>query len=201
MGYSNYKKIKTVSKKFKIDVMMERLFENVKRVEPSNWLKESLQFAELMPLTNEKSKSERIVSPILLEVVKSYSTQITLFSGENIDIQPENDLSGECDFFFGLHPPKPFIDTPIISLTEAKDEDMELGIGQCAAQMYGARLFNEADGKNIPVIYGCVTNGLEWQFLKLYNNCFYVDKKVYTDLSEVLGVWHMILTFYLTQSS
>jgi hypothetical protein len=198
MGYSNYKKIKTVSKKFKIDVMMERLFENVKRVEPSNWLKESLQFAELMPLTNEKSKSERIVSPILLEVVKSYSTQITLFSGENIDIQPENDLSGECDFFFGLHPPKPFIDTPIISLTEAKDEDMELGIGQCAAQMYGARLFNEADGKNIPVIYGCVTNGLEWQFLKLYNNCFYVDKKVYTDLSEVLGVWHTILTFYLT---
>jgi hypothetical protein len=197
MGYSNYKKIKTVSKKFKIDVMMERLFENVKRVEPSSWLKESLQFAELMPLTNEKSKSERIVSPILLEVVKSYSTQITLFSGENIDIQPENDLSGECDFFFGLHPPKPFIDTPIISLTEAKDEDMELGIGQCAAQMYGARLFNEADGKNIPVIYGCVTNGLEWQFLKLYNNCFYVDKKVYTNLSEVLGVWHTILTFYL----
>jgi hypothetical protein len=197
MGYSNYKKIKTVSKKFKIDVMMERLFENVKRVEPSSWLKESLQFAELMPLTNEKSKSERIVSPILLEVVKSYSTQITLFSGENIDIQPENDLSGECDFFFGLHPPKPFIDTPIISLTEAKDEDMELGIGQCAAQMYGARLFNEADGKNIPVIYGCVTNGLEWQFLKLYNNCFYVDKKVYTNLNEVLGVWHTILTFYL----
>jgi hypothetical protein len=200
MGYSNYKKIKTVSKKFKIDVMMERLFENVKRVEPSSWLKESLQFAELMPLTNEKSKSERIVSPILLEVVKSYSTKITLFSGENIDIQPENDLSGECDFFFGLHPPKPFIDTPIISLTEAKDEDMELGIGQCAAQMYGARLFNEADGKNIPVIYGCVTNGLEWQFLKLYNNCFYVDKKVYTDLSEILGVWHTILTFYLGQS-
>ncbi len=201
MGYSNYKKIKTVSKKFKIDVRMERLFENVKRVEPSSWLNESLQFAELMPLTNEKSKSERIVSPILLEVVKSYSTQITLFSGENIDIQPENDLSGECDFFFGLHPPKPFIDTPIISLTEAKDEDMELGIGQCAAQMYGARLFNEADGKNIPVIYGCVTNGLEWQFLKLYNNCFYVDKKVYTDLSEVLGVWHTILTFYLGQLS
>ena len=196
MGYSNYKKIKTVSKKFKIDVRMERLFENIKRVEPSSWLKESLQFAEMMPLTNEKSKSERIVSPILLEVVKSYSTQITLFSGENIDIQPENDLSGECDFFFGLHPPKPFIDTPIISLTEAKDEDMELGIGQCAAQMYGARLFNEADGKNIPVIYGCVTNGLEWQFLKLYNNCFYVDKKVYTDLSELLGVWHTILTFY-----
>ncbi|MEY4937458.1 MAG: hypothetical protein RIS64_3817 [Bacteroidota bacterium] len=200
MGYSNYKKIKTVSKKFKVDVVLERLFENVKRVEPSSWLKESLEFAELMPLTNEKSKSERIVSPILLEVVKSYSTQITLFSGENIDIQPENDLSGECDFFFGLHPPKPFIDTPIISLTEAKDEDMELGIGQCAAQMYGARLFNEADGKNIPVIYGCVTNGLEWQFLKLYNNCFYVDKKVYTDLSEVLGVWHTILKFYLGQS-
>lgn len=47
----------------------------------------------------------------------------------------KDDLAGECDFLFALHPSKPFIDTPIISLTEAKEEDMEYGVGECAAQM------------------------------------------------------------------
>ena len=118
MEYSNFMTIKTVSKKFNLDVTMARLFDNVQTVEPSNWLVESLEMAEMMPLTNEKTKSERIVSPILLEIVKSYADKITLFSGENIDIRPEDDLAGACDFFFALHPPKPFIDAPIISLTE-----------------------------------------------------------------------------------
>lgn len=199
MGYSNFKKIKTVSKKFNLDVKMLRLFENVQIVEPSSWLAETLVMSELMPLTNEKTKSERIVSPILLEVVKSYADKITLFSGESIDIRAEDDLSGPCDFFFALHPPKPFIDVPIISLTEAKDEDMEYGIGQCAAQMYGAKLYNDAEGKDIPVIYGCATDGVEWQFLKLVDSCYYIDKKIYTDLKEILGVWHTILQFYLKE--
>jgi len=79
MGYSNFRKIKTVSKKFNIEVAMARLFENVPNVEPSPWLVETLQMSELMPLMNEKTKSERIVSPILLEIVKSYADRITLF--------------------------------------------------------------------------------------------------------------------------
>ena len=199
MGYDNFRKIKTVSKKFNIDVAMARLFENVPNVEPSPWLVETLQMSELMPLMNEKTKSERIVSPILLEIVKSYADRITLFSGESIDIRPEDDLAGECDFFFALHPPKPFIDTPIISLTEAKDEDMEYGVGQCAAQMYGARLYNEAEGKNIPFIYGCATDGVEWQFLKLENNSYFIDRKIYTDIREILGVWHSIMQSYLVK--
>lgn len=197
MGYDNFENIKTVSKKFNIDVAMARLFENVANVEPSPWLVETLEMAELMPLMNEKTKSERIVSPILLEIVKSYADKITLFSGESIDIRPEDDLAGECDFFFALHPPKPFIDTPIISLTEAKDEDMEYGVGQCAAQMYGARLYNESEGKNIPFIYGCATDGVEWQFLKLENNSYFIDRKIYTDIREILGVWHRIMQLYL----
>ncbi len=199
MGYDKFEHIKTVSKKFNIDVAMARLFENVPNVEPSPWLVETLQMSELMPLMNEKTKSERIVSPILLEIVKSYADRITLFSGESIDIRPEDDLAGECDFFFALHPPKPFIDTPIISLTEAKDEDMEYGVGQCAAQMYGARLYNEAEGKIIPFIYGCATDGVEWQFLKLENNSYFIDRKIYTDIREILGVWHIIMQSYLVK--
>lgn len=197
MGYSNYKNIKTVSKKFGIDVRMQNLFPSFKLVTASDWLLETLEIARIMPLNNEKTKSERIVSPILMEVVKAYQDAITLFSGQNIDVDSANDLAGPCDFFFALHPPKPFIEAPIISLTEAKDEDMEYGIGQCAAQMYGAKLFNDNEGKDISVLYGCATDGAEWQFIRFEDNTFYIDIKNYTDLKEILGVWHHIVQLYL----
>ena len=197
MGYSNYRKIKTVVKKFNLDVSWVSLFDEIKPVEPSAWLAETLEISKLLPLTNEKTKSERVVSPILMEVSRNYVDRVSFFSGEDLNVRPEDDLSGECDFFFALHPPKPFIDAPIISLAEAKDEDMDWGIAQSAAQMYGAKLYNEMEGKEIPFIYGCATDGIEWQFMKLENDVYYVDNKVFTDLRQILGVWHHIIKLYL----
>ncbi|MCY7347251.1 MAG: hypothetical protein LH614_13640 [Pyrinomonadaceae bacterium] len=198
MGYSNYRQIKSVVKKFNLDMRLMSLFaEDLEKVEPSSWLLETLEMAKGTPITNEKSKSERIVSPILLEASKHYTDRISFFSGEALNVKPEDDLSGECDFFFALHPPKLYIDAPIISLAEAKDEDMDWGIAQCAAQMLGAKFYNEMEGKDIPFIYGCATDGIEWQFMKLENDIYYVDNKVFTDLREILGVWHHIIKLYL----
>ncbi len=197
MGYSNFKKIKTVVKQFNLDSRMTPLFQQIALVEPSEWLKESLRIAQLMPLMNEKTKAERVVSPILLEITKLYSDKITFFSGENIDIDSMQDLSGACDFFFALQSPKPYMEAPIISIAESKDEDMEWGIAQCAAQIYGAKLFNEAEGRDIPFIYGCATDGVEWRFMRFENNIFYIDNKIYTDLKEILGVWHYIIRLYI----
>ena len=196
MGYSNYKKIKTVVRKFNLDMRLVDLFEHVVPVQPSAWLLETLEIAEIAPLTNEKSKLERIVSPILLEVAKEYRHKISLFSGEDINVKSEDDLSGPCDFFFSLQSPKLYIEAPIISLAESKDEDMEWGIAQCAAQMYGAKLYNEMEGKDIPIIYGCATDGIEWRFIKLENNIFHIDRKTITHLPAILGTWHHILKSY-----
>lgn len=193
MGYSNYKKIKTVVKKFGLDMQLVNLFEKVEPVQPSAWLLETLEIAEIAPLTNEKSKSERIVSPILLEVAKQYRNKISLFSGEDINVNSQDDLSGPCDFFFSLQAPKLYIEAPIISLAESKDEDMEWGIAQCAAQMYGAKLYNEMEKKDIPTLYGCATDGIEWRFIRFENGVFYIDNKTLTDLPAILGTWHHIL--------
>jgi hypothetical protein len=106
-------------------------------------------------------------------------------------------LAGLCDFFFSLQSPKPYIEAPIISLVEAKDEDMDWGIGQCAAQMYGAKLFNESEGRDIPMLYDCATDGIEWHFIRFKDNVFELDIKIYTDLSEILGIWHHILGLYV----
>ena len=197
MGYSKFRKIQDVVRKFSLDMLLVRLFQSVEIVEPSSWLLETLSISERLPLTNEKSKAERVISPILTEVANSYTDRVSFFSGEQINICAEDDLAGECDFFFALQPPKLYIDAPIISLAEAKDEDMDWGIAQCAAQMYGAKLFNERENKPIPFIYGCATDGIEWQFMKFENNIYYVDTKIYTDLKEILGVWHYVINLFL----
>ena len=42
-----------------------------------------------------------------------------------------------------------------------------------------------------------MTDGIEWQFMKLENDVYYIDNKIFTDLSEILGVWHHIIKLYL----
>jgi hypothetical protein len=199
MAYSSFKKLKSVVTKFGLNSFRIDLFpEEILPVEPSDFLLMALRKARKMPITNEKSKSERIVSPILMEVAEHFEANISLFSGEDLSVEGSADLTGECDFFFALHPPKDYMEAPVISLTEAKDENMEYGIAQCAAQMYGAKLFNEQEGRtDITVIYGCATTGDEWQFLKLENNVFYIDRTPRTHLPEILGIWKMIISSYL----
>ncbi len=201
MGYSNFKKISQVRAKLGTRFAAVDIFKDVDviPVEPSEWLNISLKRAYTTPPTNEKSKSERIVSPILLEVVEQYSAHVAFFSGEEININSDEDLAGPCDFFFALTPPSLLMEAPIISLVEAKDEDLDFGIAQCAAQLYAANLFNLQDGKKIDILYGCATTGTDWQFLKydtLTNTC-YSDLRPMTDLSQVLGSLHWIIQFFI----
>ena len=197
MEYINYKKLSQVTNRFGLNHELGDIFQKIKPIKPSAWLKETLIMAREMPLRNEKVKSEKLISPILSEIVRSYKTQITLFSGEDLTVKSEDDLAGACDFFFALHPPKIEMEAPIISIAEAKDEDMDWVIGQCASQMYGARLFNEQHKKTVPVIYGCATTGVEWQFLKFENDTYTVDRNIFTDLPQVIGAWHQILKLYI----
>ncbi|MDX2305270.1 MAG: hypothetical protein NW226_20845 [Microscillaceae bacterium] len=197
MGYSNYKKLKQVTKTFGLDAESIDLFDTIQPIGMSDWLKTTLSKAKFVPLNNEKAKAERVISHILVEVAESFYDKVTLFSGEELLVDSSRDLSGECDFFFILAPRKPYLESPIISLVEAKDEDMDYGIAQCAAQLYGAKLFNEMEGKNFPVLYGCATDGVEWKFMRFENNVFYIDHKIYTDLKEILGVFHHIIQSYL----
>jgi len=122
----------------------------------------------------------------------------TIFSGSTLKVDKERGLNGECDFILSAKPKAYYIDTPIISVVEAKKGELELGMGQCAAQMYAAKLQNEEDGEPIDVIYGCVTNSGQWQFLKLENYQIYIDEKIYPidKLNTILGIFQHIIDYY-----
>ncbi|TAG94045.1 MAG: hypothetical protein EAZ20_01195 [Bacteroidetes bacterium] len=199
MGYSAFKTLRQALERLDIEEFNKNLFPEVEPVMPSNWLKESLAFAELMPLTNEKSKSEKIISPILMEISLSFRENITLYSGEDLYIDEKRDLSGACDFFLSKHPLKSVMQAPIITLAEAKDEDMDYGKGQCLAQMYAAQIFNEQKGKSQPYLYGCAVTGDDWKFMRLEKNKVYIDTKTYylSDLPKILGIFHQIVHSYI----
>jgi hypothetical protein len=199
MGYSNYKNLKQTLKKLQLEELDLPLFPDLKPVEPSSWLVQAIAMAERTPLTNEKSKSERVISPILLEVALQYEDRITLYSGEDLTVDVAQDLAGECDFFISKHPRKSVMQAPIITFVEAKDEDFEYGQAQCIAQMYASLLFNEQEGKPIPYVYGCAVTSGEWKFLKLEENKVSIDTKTYylVELPKILGVFHQVIQSFL----
>ena len=198
MGYSNYKNLKQTLKKLDLDELDVPLFPELKEFAPSDWLLQTLAIAERTPLTNEKSKSERIISPILLEIAMYYEKQITLYSGEDLTVDGSRDLSGECDFFFSKHPRKSVMQAPIITFTnvssKAEEGDFKHGQAQCIAQIY-----NEQEGKPTPFIYGCAVTAGEWKFLKLTKNQILIDTETsyLNELPKILGVFHTILQSFL----
>ncbi len=199
MGYNHFERLKQVKKAFGLGEKSVRLFPAVQEVPVSDWLKNTLEIAYKMPLTNEKARSERVVSPVLMEIYGHFDQQIALFSGEMLDVNSSEDLSGACDFFFALHEPKREMEAPVITLVEAKQESFDQGMAQCAAQMYAAYLFNQQEGKNIETIYGCVTIAEEWLFMKYVDKTIYIDYKplVLTQVGTIVAVFCEILQGYL----
>ncbi len=199
MGYSNYKNFKQTLEKLNLEETDEMLFPQIELVQPSEWLLQSLSLAKRLPLTNEKSKSERIISPILTEVAIHFEKQFTMFSGEDLIVDSSRDLAGECDFFFAQHPRKSVMQAPVVTFVEAKDEDFEYGQAQCTAQMYASMLYNEQKGKPTPYIYGCAVTGDVWKFLKLEKGKITLDTENYylIEIPKILGIFHQILNKFM----
>ena len=107
-------------------------------------------------------------------------------------------LVGECAFILTNTPALPIIQAPIISIVEAKKNDIESGLGQCAAQMVGAQRVNQREGTGIDTVYGCVTTGETWQFLRLAVTTLTIDSERYyiNELGRILAVLQTIVDFY-----
>ncbi len=75
-------------------------------------------------------------------------------------------------------------------VAEAKKEDLNAGIPQCAAEMVGAQRFNARRDKTVGIIYGTVTDGTRWRFLELEGNAITIDLREYTipELPNILGI-------------
>lgn len=180
----------TVRKRFDIHVVLQKFITDFTPVTPSDTLKDNLTWASVIFLISEKARSEFIVAPILLEIVRLLGNSVSVLSGARLDVAPEEGLQGVCDFIISKSPPVPIVQAPLIIIVEAKKSDIEEGLGQCAAEMVGAQRFNELEGKYGQVVYGCVTTGETWQFLKLADKLLMIDpEKVNVEhVDRILGI-------------
>jgi hypothetical protein len=186
-----------VKKSFQLQEQNASLFSTVTPIPASAWLLETLQTSLRLARSSssEKARSEFIIAPILVELEKRNAHNLAIFSGERLDVDDETGLKGECDFILAHGAMTTTLQAPIFCLVEAKKNDIKEGLGQCVAQMLGARLFNQQEHNNIPRMYGCVTTGEDWQFLKLENDIIFMEETRYyiNELDKLLGVLQFII--------
>ena len=189
---SDLKAIFQIGQRFSQDMLLP--FQNV---EPSDLLQKLLKRNLQIPMKNEKAKSEFLVAPILTEVWET-NQNFKPLSGLTFNVESSKGLKGVCDFFFLSKPDTADLESPVVCIFEAKDDNIENWYGQCGAEMLASRIFNEREGNNIKIIHGAVTNGFTWQFLKLEDQTLSIDSQRYgtANLPQLLGAIQKVYDFY-----
>jgi hypothetical protein len=192
MAYSDFK-LDELIKKFELTLREQSdLFGDVTEVLPSDYLvltlKQNVNLA--VAINTEKARSEMIIAPVLLEVKQRFADRVSLFSGVDFTVDSIQGLSGVCDFLVSCSPEQLFVRAPVLTLVEAKNENLKSGFAQCIAEMLAAQLFNQRENNVIEVIYGVVTIGTLWRFLKLSGSTIELDLTEYfiKDIDKILGI-------------
>ena len=201
MAYSSFT-LSKVSRAFHLETVRRLgLFADIAPLEPSEPLTVTLerQLPFALAMGTEKAKSELIIAPVLVELCLHFESRVSLFSGIDFNVDATNGLTGVCDFLVSLSPETFDLEAPVIALVEAKNADVKLGVGQCAAEMVAAQRFNAEAGNDLRCIYGATTSGTEWLFLKLEGQTLSVDLGTYhiSQCDKILG----ILTSMVSQAA
>ena len=143
-----------------------------------------------LAINTEKAKSEFIIAPVLLELRRLLGGAVGLFSGVALDVDPGKGLIGVCDFILTKATRQFILSTPLVTVVEAKNDNLRNGLGQCIAEMYAAALYNQQEGGTIEAVWGVVTTGSAWKFLRLENTTVTLDVKEYyiDNIGKILGV-------------
>lgn len=143
-----------------------------------------------LAINTEKAKSEFIIAPVLLELRRLLGGAVGLFSGVALDVDPSKGLTGVCDFILTKATRQFILSAPLVTVVEAKNDNLRNGLGQCIAEMYASALYNQQEGSTIAAVWGVVTTGSAWKFLRLEDTTVTLDLKEYyiDNLGKILGV-------------
>ena len=197
MAYDDWT-LETAVETFNLEIVEPvGLFSNLETIDPEEFftveLAKKVQLADAM--NTDKGRSELIVSPVIVQLRQHCDCPISIFSGNDFDVDAESSLDGVCDFLISLSPTQLFIRAPVTILIDVppiagKDESIIIGLGPCVAKMVAAQRFNAKKGNEIPCIYGATTKGTEWMFLKLEEQKLSIDLMSYRieQCDKILGI-------------
>jgi hypothetical protein len=183
MSYSDFD-LKRVKRDLGVKLVeRQNAFSHLESVDISPTLAEIL--AETVPLARaintEKARSELIIANMLVELRKRLHHTISLFSGIEFNVDKDKGLNGFCDFIISASQEQLILSSPIIAVVEAKNENIIGGLGQCIAEMTAAEIFNAAENNaDVRTVYGVVTTGVAWKFLKMQGSEATIDLDEYS---------------------
>jgi hypothetical protein len=196
MAYSDFTYLEA-KRRFSLNINDDHdLFAASALCSPSPWLVETLE--KMLPLaisvSTEKARSEWIIAPILVEVQQQANAPLSLFSGTDFTVETSEGLSGFCDFILTRSEEQIAITSPVLMVVEAKNENMKAGLGQCLASMVAAQRFNEREGTVLETVYGAVTTGTNWRFLKMQGMDVAIDRVEHhvENIERILGIFHEV---------
>jgi hypothetical protein len=192
MLYSQFR-LEQIKSEFGVTLLEQfGLFAEIPEATYSSFLSETLEYniPLALAINSEKSRSEMIVAPILIELRKQFDNRIGLFSGKDFTVDSLRGLNGFCDFLISKSPEQLIIEAPVIALVEAKNDNIESGLAQCMAEMIAALLFNQQKGNEIKKVYGVVTTGSLWKFMQLEDQTISLDLSEYFvgNLGKIIGI-------------
>ena len=191
MAYSDFS-LRRVSQDFKLTLTQGTFLSEYQAITPSAYLAQYLD--KSLPLAialgTDKARSEMIICPILIELREILQREISLFSGIDFTVDQSLGLNGICDFVISRSPEQILISAPVAVIVEAKKDDLNAGLGQCIAEMVAAQRFNQQQEHPIFNIYGAVTTGSLWRFLKLEAQNVTIDLIEYAvpPVDRILGI-------------
>ena len=179
-----------LEKEFGINVVGGRFLPQIEHWSVPSWLAHTLAYRRksFATMRSEKAISESLIAPVLMAVEEKYRDKITIFSGEPLITE---ELSGICDFLITKVPIAISPKSGYFVLVESKKQDLFSGIPQCVAEMYAAQILNGNDD----TVYGCVSIGIEWLFIKLEGKVATIDPTIFTitEVDKILSVFGWIV--------
>src|SRR5260370_34972897 len=106
MAYNDFT-LERVENTLGVPVQPLDLFPGLAPIPVPSWLQEMLTRGMELSLLSEKARSEFIVGPILLGSRALSHDAVSIYSGQRLDVKPEQGLKGEVDLILAATPPCP----------------------------------------------------------------------------------------------
>lgn len=197
MAFSDFT-VDSVRRKLGVTTALTPLFPNLQPVPPPQWLLDGFARNTPLSLASEQARRESIIAPVLSAARVVSGDKLAVFSAQAFDVDADRGLNGECDYIIACAPAVQPVRSPLVAVVEAKKADVDAGLGQCIAEMVAAHEFNCEDGEPDAPVYGCVTNGEVWQWMKLDGSRALINphRRPLVEVGHILASFLAVLAEY-----
>ena len=209
MPYNN-PKLASALTDFRLQESYFPLFTDLEPIVPSDHLNLAIQSGQriAIPGGGSKARSEFLVAPVLLELSCHYGDRLAVYSGCELSANlPDAGYYENYDFLLAQGVRRLTVSSPTLPLTFSNTDAMEKDFAQLVRQMVVVQYFQKQEAqtdadsssaiksKHLGTVFGCVTTGEVWQFLRLEGNKLTIDRdRFYVErLDRLLACFHFCL--------